>query len=342
MAIPAAPPDRGTAALPAAGAVAQAAVLVVRDGRLPAGADAVLRGATMAVLVGSGVDRAAAALTLPIAKGPGSAPLPVYGWEAGPYQPERWVPRLAPLLQAVTLLCLPDGPDGRELGPLLAHRLRRPYLANVLAAGNGAVRCVAGGATEVLAIDTPAVALVRVAHRAGRTATGETVAASGATAARVRWLDLDGPAVAAASGSTLGAVQRLGEIEPDVGTMDLADAERVVGAGAGLDGPHRLEQLAGVGRLLGAALGATRVLTDRGWAGHERQIGTTGVAIDPRLYLAFGISGAVQHTSGLGRPDHVVAVNTDPSCPMMAMADLAVVADAAAVIEALAERLSTR
>ncbi|MEZ5236118.1 MAG: hypothetical protein R2749_26005 [Acidimicrobiales bacterium] len=62
---------------------------------------------------------------------------------------------MAPLLQAVTLLCLPDGPDGRELGPLLAHRLRRPYLANVLAAGNGAVRCVAGGATEVLAIDTP-------------------------------------------------------------------------------------------------------------------------------------------------------------------------------------------
>ena len=82
-------------------------------------------------------------------------------------------------------------------------------------------------------------------------------------------------------------------------------------------------------------MGATRVITDRGWVGHERQIGTTGVVVDPDLYLAFGISGAVQHTAGLGTPAHIVSVNTDPHCPMMQMADLAVVADANAVLDEL-------
>ncbi|NLA35039.1 MAG: electron transfer flavoprotein subunit alpha, partial [Actinobacteria bacterium] len=73
--------------------------------------------------------------------------------------------------------------------------------------------------------------------------------------------------------------------------------------------------------------------------GHDRQIGTTGVVVNPDLYLAFGISGAVQHTAGLGHPDHIVSVNTDPHCPMMAMADLAVVADANATLDALAALL---
>ena len=82
-------------------------------------------------------------------------------------------------------------------------------------------------------------------------------------------------------------------------------------------------------------MGATRVITDRGWVEHQRQIGTTGVVVDPSLYVAFGISGAVQHTAGLGAPDHIISVNTDPHCPMMQMADLAVVADANAVLDEL-------
>ncbi|MFO7251456.1 MAG: FAD-binding protein, partial [Actinomycetes bacterium] len=79
--------------------------------------------------------------------------------------------------------------------------------------------------------------------------------------------------------------------------------------------------------------------TDAGWAGHDRQIGTTGVAIDPDLYIAFGVSGASQHTGGLGSPRHVVSVNTDPHCPMTAMADLGLVTDARALLVELARRL---
>ncbi len=128
-------------------------------------------------------------------------------------------------------------------------------------------------------------------------------------------------------------------LPPDVATMDLAEAPRILGGGAGLGGADDFVLLTDVAVALGASMGATRVVTDAGWVGHERQIGTTGVVVDPRLYVAFGISGAVQHTSGLGDPQHVVSVNLDPHCPMMALADLAVVADASAVLRALADQL---
>jgi electron transfer flavoprotein alpha subunit len=125
-------------------------------------------------------------------------------------------------------------------------------------------------------------------------------------------------------------------LPPDVATMDLAEATAIVAGGAGLDSPERFVTLERIGVAVGASVGATRVVTDRGWLGHDRQIGTTGVVVDPRIYVAFGISGAVQHTSGLGQPDHIVSVNTDPYCPMMQLADVPIVADANAVLDELA------
>jgi electron transfer flavoprotein alpha subunit len=130
-------------------------------------------------------------------------------------------------------------------------------------------------------------------------------------------------------------------LAPDAATIDLAEAGRIVGGGAGLSSSARFEQLAELGDRLGASVGATRVITDRGWVGHERQIGTTGVVVAPELYLAFGISGAVQHTSGLGHPDHVISVNVDAHCPMMQLADLGVVADANEVLTELLALLAS-
>jgi electron transfer flavoprotein alpha subunit len=132
----------------------------------------------------------------------------------------------------------------------------------------------------------------------------------------------------------------LGELPPDPATVDLAEAPRIVGGGAGLDGQERMDQLAAVGAAIGASMGATRVITDRGWVPHQRQIGTTGVVVNPELYVAFGVSGAVQHTSGLGAPDHIISVNTDGHCPMMQLADLAIVADANATLDHLTRLLA--
>ncbi|MEQ1703253.1 MAG: FAD-binding protein, partial [Ilumatobacteraceae bacterium] len=129
-------------------------------------------------------------------------------------------------------------------------------------------------------------------------------------------------------------------LPPDPATIDLAEAPRIVGGGAGLDGPDRIVQLTAVGTAISASMGATRVVTDRGWVPHARQIGTTGVVVDPQLYLAFAVSGAVQHTSGLGNPAHIISVNTDQHCPMMQLADLAIVADANETLAALSRLLT--
>ena len=136
-------------------------------------------------------------------------------------------------------------------------------------------------------------------------------------------------------------------LAPEPATVDLAEAKRIVAGGAGLvaadaDGTAVMRLLADVAAALGASAGATRVVTDAGWMGYDRQIGTTGVAVSPELYIAFGISGAAQHIGGLGTPEHVVSVNTDPSCPMTAMADLGIVADARGSLAELADRLGVK
>ena len=127
--------------------------------------------------------------------------------------------------------------------------------------------------------------------------------------------------------------------------MDLADATRVVAGGAGLvagvDDHHAVEVfdlLARVAAAMGASTGATRVATDAGWTGYDRQIGTTGVTVDPELYIAFGVSGATQHVGGLGTPRHIVSINTDASAPMTAMADLGLVTDARSLLVELGRR----
>jgi len=135
-------------------------------------------------------------------------------------------------------------------------------------------------------------------------------------------------------------------VAPDLHTMDLSDATRVLAGGAGLvaglDDRHAagtFDLLVRVAAALGGSAGATRVATDAGWTGYERQIGTTGVTVDPDLYVALGVSGAAQHIGGIGTPRHVVSVNTDPSCPMTSMADLGLVTDAGALLAELADRL---
>jgi electron transfer flavoprotein alpha subunit len=137
-------------------------------------------------------------------------------------------------------------------------------------------------------------------------------------------------------------VRHLGGLPGDPGTVPLAEAPRIVAAGLGIGARRSLgmvEQLAG---LLGASLGATRPLADRGWVAAERQIGTTGQTVSPRLYVALGISGALQHLSGIIGAETMVAVNTDRTCPMMSRATLAAVGDVGTVVPLLVARLRER
>ena len=126
------------------------------------------------------------------------------------------------------------------------------------------------------------------------------------------------------------------------GGVSLATARVVVGGGRGVGGPDGfapLEELAG---LLGGVVGVSRVVTSEGWRPHKQQVGQTGTKITPELYLACGISGAIQHIAGCSGAKHIIAINTDAGAPILAHADYAVIGDLHQVIPALVEALRAR
>jgi electron transfer flavoprotein alpha subunit len=251
--------------------------------------------------------------------------------ELGEFQPARWAATLALLLASEPIVVLPAAPDGRDLAPRLAATLDRTLLAGAVQVSPERVVLARGGGLAMHTLTPPAayIATLQIGVRGIDPANSTDAAAI---------IELDAPGTGSATDAHLDA-RVVDVIGPDPATIDLAEAGRIVGGGAGLTSAEQFDRLAALGSAIGASVGATRVITDRGWVPHERQIGTTGVVVDPQLYLAFGVSGAVQHTSGLGHPDHIISVNTDAHCPMMQLADLAVVADANEVLAHLVELL---
>jgi len=126
------------------------------------------------------------------------------------------------------------------------------------------------------------------------------------------------------------------------GGVSLASARVVVGGGRGVGGPDGFAPLEELASLLGGVVGVSRVVTSQGWRPHTQQVGQTGTKITPELYLACGISGAIQHMAGCGSAKHIVVINTDPSAPILARADYAVIGDLAEVIPALVAALKER
>jgi len=126
------------------------------------------------------------------------------------------------------------------------------------------------------------------------------------------------------------------------GGASLATARVVVGGGRGVGGPDGFAPLEELAELLGGVVGVSRVVTSEGWRPHKQQVGQTGTKITPELYLACGISGAIQHIAGCAGAKHIIAINTDPGAPILAHADYAVIGDLHQVIPALVEALRTR
>ncbi len=297
------------------------ALIPVRDGVLPAGApDAIAEAGGRALIAGSGTADAHV-------DGLASEVLLV---ELGQVELGRWASTLAPVVESLPeadIVVLPHSPDGRDLAPRLAAELERPLLAGATEVSAHRVRVARRGGLELheLRPTGPFVATLQPGTRGGLALD---------TPPTVSKLDPAPPATVNAHDAVVVEV-----LPPDVQTMDLTEASRIIGGGAGLQTDERFDQLDRFAVAIGGVMGATRVITDRSWVHHDRQIGTTGVVVDPELYLSFGVSGAVQHTSGLGHPDHIISVNTDPHCPMMMMSDLAIVADANETLDELLRQL---
>jgi electron transfer flavoprotein alpha subunit len=159
---------------------------------------------------------------------------------------------------------------------------------------------------------------------------GASPAFDGATQGAVRKID------AAVDESDLKV--RFVEIKKGApGGVDLTQAQVIIAGGRGLGKAENVAAIQELADSLGGQLGASRAVTDAGWLPHEHQIGSSGVTVNPKLYIACGISGAIQHVVGMKGAGYIVAVNKDPEAPIFGVADVGVVGDLAEIVPALAK-----
>ena len=229
---------------------------------------------------------------------------------------------------------LSGGVVGAEAGAALAARLDAGICVEVtgLRVHDGA-----------LVAERPIVGDSQISRVAFRSALGVIVSRANAFEARTvaaapaAIADLAVTASRAARGVTMTA--RAAEA---VRRAELEEADVVVAGGRGLGDPEGFRALEALAEVLGGTVGATRAVVDLGWYPYEAQVGQTGKTVSPRLYVAAGISGAVQHRVGMDRSEHIVAINRDPKAPILKLAHLGVVGDLHAIVPRLTEALRAR
>ncbi|MEI8333018.1 MAG: electron transfer flavoprotein subunit alpha/FixB family protein [Chloroflexota bacterium] len=145
-----------------------------------------------------------------------------------------------------------------------------------------------------------------------------------------------------ATAAAMPTVTIIDRVASDAGAVPIEEARIIVTGGRGVGGPGGFDLVAELAELLGGTVGATRAAVDSGWIPYARQVGQTGKTVKPALYLALGVSGALQHKVGMQTAGAIVAVNRDPDAPLAAFADLYVVGDLFEVGPALAAELRSR
>ena len=249
------------------------------------------------------------------------------------YAPEAWAAGLLQLMsqRSPTVVMAAGSERGNEVMAHVAARAGLALAANCTDVRPGDRLGItrqrwAGSLLEDAWLDGPVWLLTVAPHAVA----AEETAAAGATA-----IERFSPAL---SEKDL-RVRVSGRVGADPGRVSLTDARVVVGGGRGVGGAEGFSDLEELARLLGGAVGVSRAVTSAGWRPHAEQIGQTGLRIAPDLYIACGISGAIQHIVGCKAAKQILAINSDPEAPIMEKATYAVIGDLHAIVPAISAEI---
>jgi electron transfer flavoprotein alpha subunit len=239
------------------------------------------------------------------------------------YEPEAWAQALVEAAAGASAVVAAATDRGSEVLAWAAAKLDAPLAANCVAVEPGDPLTVTrqrwgGSLLEEARVSGPINFLTVTPHVFAAEEVGDVTELSPAASTGAR------------------VVRRE---EPEVGKVLLTDAKVVVSGGRGVGSAEGFRALEELANLLGGAVGGSRVVTNLGWRSHADQIGQTGARIAPELYIACGISGAIQHIVGCKAAKRILAINTDKDSPMVARADYAVIGDVQEVLPAVIQEL---
>jgi electron transfer flavoprotein alpha subunit len=228
---------------------------------------------------------------------------------------------------SATVVVFSNNVDGKAIAPRLSARLKAGLVAGAVAlpdTSNGFTvkkNVFSGKAFANISVTTP-VKIIALSPNAYK-----TVAAEGAAE------------VVNFNATVDTAKVKVTAVNKVSGEISLAEAEVVVSGGRGLKGPENWGMVEELAKLLHAATACSRPVADIGWRPHHEHVGQTGLAIAPNLYIAIGISGAIQHLAGVNRSKCIVVINKDPEAPFFKAADYGIVGDAFEVVPKLTEEI---